>query len=392
MSSEETAKRSYLSSNQNADCIAKLAVTTMVPVHATRHDYSTTCDPCNSTDSTAETCTRQTSPVIRETQTASYSTVKHAYLAEGFPQDAVETILQSRKTATYRQYDSFTKQWFRFCTRRQVAPLHPDIGTVLTFFQLILKEKNLGFSAMLTARASLNALFEPVECKVLQSPHITRYFQGLLHILPRKPKYEHVWDSQVVLNMLKTRGPGQKLSLQKLTVKTLVLALLMSGQRIQTMAALDTKFMKVNRASITFEIQESLKHTKRHNTVVKFSTFPADRRLCVVSYLKHYLERTNAVRASSFLFVTTQKPHNRASRATLSRWTKLVLRQAGISTEFSSHSTRAAATSAAHEAGVPVNTIMNTASWKSNSTFAQWYKKPISKSLTLQQALLNSHK
>ena len=52
--------------------------------------------------------------------------------------------------------------------------------------------------------------------------------------------------------------------------------------------------------------------------------------------------------------------------------------KAGINTSvFKSHSTRAAATSAAHLANVNVELIMKAAGWTNVSTFAKFYKKPI---------------
>ena len=56
--------------------------------------------------------------------------------------------------------------------------------------------------------------------------------------------------------------------------------------------------------------------------------------------------------------------------------------------KYKAHSTRAVATSQAAEIGVGVNTIMQSAGWKSQSTFAQFYKRPIKHNDTFSNAVL----
>ena len=56
----------------------------------------------------------------------------------------------------------------------------------------------------------------------------------------------------------------------------------------------------------------------------------------------------------------------------ISRWIKQTMKAAGIDTTvFKPHSTRGEATSAAKAANVPLQEIMKTAGWRSDSTFAK---------------------
>ena len=52
------------------------------------------------------------------------------------------------------------------------------------------------------------------------------------------------------------------------------------------------------------------------------------------------------------------------------------------------HSTRAAATSKAKAACVPIQEILNTAGWSSSKTFDRFYNKPASNELTFANLLL----
>ncbi|KAK3718254.1 hypothetical protein RRG08_023025 [Elysia crispata] len=71
-------------------------------------------------------------------------------------------------------------------------------------------------------------------------------------------------------------------------------------------------------------------------------------------------------------------PYKGVSRDTIRRWTKQFLRLSGVDTvRFKAHSTRAAATSLADFRHVPMDTILKFAGWKSSSTFARYYKRPL---------------
>lgn len=76
-------------------------------------------------------------------------------------------------------------------------------------------------------------------------------------------------------------------------------------------------------------------------------------------------------------FITINKPHHAANSQSVSRWIKECLRQAGIDTHFTAHSTGHAATSAADRKGLDINIIRRTASWSGQSQmFAKFYKRP----------------
>ena len=75
-----------------------------------------------------------------------------------------------------------------------------------------------------------------------------------------------------------------------------------------------------------------------------------------------------------------KQPHKGRSVQTISRWLQQVLVYAGINTDnFTSHSTRAASTSAARAMDVPIDHILVAAEWSSELTFQRFYHKPISR-------------
>ena len=86
---------------------------------------------------------------------------------------------------------------------------------------------------------------------------------------------------------------------------------------------------------------------------MELCAYPENPKICVVKTLSHYLERTQSFREQETkLFLTYQKPHRAVSASTISRWIKSMLKRAGVDTsKFGAHSTRAASSSAAKQAG-----------------------------------------
>lgn len=153
-----------------------------------------------------------------------------------------------------------------------------------------------------------------------------------------------------------------------------------SAQRGQTLHALDTKHMELHKSSVIFRIKDVLKQSRpgKGLPTVKFLAYAPDRRLCVVRYIYAYLKRTNSLREDSQLLISYKAPHKKVGRNTIARWIKTIMQMAGIDTDtFKAHSTRAASTSAAKQAQVPLEHILQVAGWTGCATFAQYYDKPI---------------
>ena len=104
-----------------------------------------------------------------------------------------------------------------------------------------------------------------------------------------------------------------------------------------------------------------------------------DPELCIFSHLCHYITCTEDIRENErHLFLTSVKPHRAASRDTISRWVKHVMCKAGINVQmFKPGSTRAASSSQAGKAGVPLEEVLQTGSWSQETTFWKWYRKSI---------------
>jgi hypothetical protein len=141
--------------------------------------------------------------------------------------------------------------------------------------------------------------------------------------------------------------------------------------------------MKKHRNGYTFLVEDVVKQSRPGYKVpaLEFKAYPPDRRLCIYVVLKEYLFRREGKGCTEDkLFVSVCKPFKPVCTVTISRWIRTVMAKAGIDTTiFKAHSTRAAVSSKAKAAHVPVKDIMEKAGWSRQSTFAKFYDKKVEK-------------
>ena len=160
-----------------------------------------------------------------------------------------------------------------------------------------------------------------------------------------------------------------------------MLCLVLSGQRGQTAHLLDVRNMTLTFSRVAFAIGDLAKTSRpgSHLDEVFYLAYAPDRRLCIVTVLKHYLERTLDIRGSETrLFLTLRQPHKAATKDTLRTWAKGALMEAGINMNvFKPHSVRLASSSFAAKNKLSIDTIMCTAGWHHETTFTKYYNMPI---------------
>jgi len=300
---------------------------------------------------------------------------------QGLSETASDVILQAWKSGTQKQYKSYLQRWELYCGEREINPVSSSVIDGLNFLSE-LYQKQLSYSAINTARSALsNVIFPPEGCTFGNHPLVTKFLRGVYTTRPSLPRYQEIWDVSIVLKYLKTLHPPENLSIMNLTLKTTMLIALLSGQRCQTIHALDISAMTLSDGNCIFYIQKLLKTSRpgKHLGRLELRAFDEDKPLCVVTLLKEYIERTKLIRGThSQLLLSYCKPFKPVSSDTISRWLKKVLENAGINiNDYGAHSTRSASTSAAKAANMPVKTIMNAAGWANVGTFKKFYDKPI---------------
>jgi len=152
--------------------------------------------------------------------------------------------------------------------------------------------------------------------------------------------------------------------------------------------------MVKGKSSYKFHIDKLVKQSRsgKAQPVLVLPAYPADKRLCVLSFLQEYLTRTESIRNSenTSLFLSYTKPHHPVYKSTISRWVKTVMTKAGIETvHFMPHSTRVASTSAAFRKGIPLGPIMAAAGWSAECTFATYYNRDVKEDTIYGESILS---
>ena len=203
----------------------------------------------------------------------------------------------------------------------------------------------------------------------------------MYNLRPALPKYGVSWDPEILLAYLRKLSPVKRLTLKNLTRKAVALLWLLSGQRGQSVHAIDKRNLTVTEHVVKIRFGDLLKSSRPgyQQSEITLKAYAPDRRLCIVTVLQEYLKRTKPKRGEEQqLFISFQAPFGAVSKETIARWVRGVMQEAGLDISiFSPHSLRGASTSAASRAKVPIQTILQTAGWARQSTFAKYYKKPV---------------
>ena len=267
--------------------------------------------------------------------------------------------------------------------------MSPKLETVINFLTY-LYESGLGYSAINTARSALSTFIVCEGKPVGRHPLIIRLLKGIFHERPSLPRNNVTWNPEVVTNYLKTLSPVATLNLLELSQKTVMLLLLLTGQRGQSLHLLDIRNVNITKNHVKIRFGDILKTTRPgfQQKEITIKAYAPDRRLCIVTVLTEYLERTKNLRQGTGIFIRTQKPFSGVSRDTISRWAKVVMQKSGLDLAiFTPHTVRAASTSAAFRAKIPLLSILETAGWSKDNTFRKYYQKPVNDGKALDEVI-----
>lgn len=276
------------------------------------------------------------------------------------------------------QYTTSLNLWREFCKyNKDTNQDNPERSAVLKFLSQQ-ADKGAAYGTLNTHRSALSLISEG---NIGKDPLITRFLKGCFRLKPVKAKYSKTWDVKDVLDYLKTID--QNSSFKLISFKTLMLIVLATAQRAQTMSSIKVENIHFDETGATILVDDLLKTTRPENPhlVLNLPYFTHDPGLCAASTLQVYLEKSQHKRSDEikYLFVSLVGKPKAVTTQTISRWLKEILKLSGIDTSvFSGHSTRHASTSAAFARGVEIDQILKTVGWSKNSkVFTNFYKRPI---------------
>lgn len=202
--------------------------------------------------------------------------------------------------------------------------------------------------------------------------------KGIFRLSPPRPRFNYTWDVRLLLEYLSTLEPLGSLTTKQLSFKLVSLLALTSAARAHEIVKLDLS--SLSRKTDSWE-NTLLSHVKACRPghpprTIYLPSYPTNPKICVIRTLEAYLTRCETRRKTIRLLISYVRPYGAISTQTVSRWVRNSLKLAGVSQQFTAHSTRSASTSSAASAGLPLEEIMRAADWSSGKTFEQFYHKP----------------
>jgi hypothetical protein len=186
-------------------------------------------------------------------------------------------------------------------------------------------------------------------------------------------------------------APIQSASLRDAGLKTLFLIAVASGRRCSELHALAIgQFMVFAQDGVTMYFRPGfLSKNERSDFIASPMFLPyitqskrREKRInCPVRAIRWYLDRTQILRGSiQQLFITSNKPYRPAAKSTLAGWlVDVILRSGTLDSPGTprAHSVRAFSASWAFARGLSMKEIINTVSWRTDSTFTKTYMKDV---------------
>ena len=291
-------------------------------------------------------------------------------------------MLDSWRDKTKLQYAVYHRKWNTFCVLKGIDPLNPSLNDGLDFL-VSLFDLGLRYSAINSARSSLSCILPHFEHFSFGThPLVLRVMRSFYNKRPPQARYSYMWDTDLVIDFLREKTPLMSLSLKDLTFKFCMLFLLATCSRQQRLHSLKRSNIKVQKdGSVDITTDSLQKHSTRGRSleVITLKPFASDRSVCVVNNLLHYMLRTKEVsNAGDFLVCSYVPPYKRVGTQTLSRWIKTVMNESGVDIgAFKAHSTRGASASKLAQLGTPLHEILKRGCWSQESSFKQFYLRPI---------------
>jgi len=347
----------------------------------------------------------QGSPRHPRASTSRLDVITRRAIADGFPEEVAARVAQPVRASTAAIYNSKWSRWVRWCDGREANPLAPSVALLCEFF-VYLFDESLSVSAIKGYRSALNTVFRSEGCTALLDDYRVRDLLRSFSIeRPYVRKPFPAWDLPLVLRCLRLTPyePLGEADLANLTKKTAFLLALASGSRRSEICAWTTM-----RGHLVFTAGYAavrlLPHprfrakTQRPNEASVPVVIPAltpvagdtaDKLLCPIRALRWYLDRTagdGSRPAMSPLFLPFKAETVKVTPAMMSRWLCDVIFRAYDSegdpvdtsnARITAHEIRALSASWATTNHIPIDDVLQAASWRHQTTFTSHYLRDL---------------
>ena len=345
--------------------------------------------------STADSSGQDSIP-FSDYQTSRVETIKDSFRRK-FPKcDAIDLMLEDLSENTLRDYEHKWKSFLKYLEEEKIPQEEVIVDYVLNFFKKLFIKYNLKPSTVIKYKT---ALTHPLMAKFkinIKIPEATILMNAMKKARPDIPFKEPHWNLNKVLKFIDEELPDSP-SLEYLLRKTAFLLLLATGMRISELhACLRTKdccvftednFLKIGHHHLFLAKNE--RPDKRWSLKVVKPLYLQDgsiSKLCPVSSLKNYLDRTSDFKKGR-IFRSTGRVSKELTKIQLSTEICKLIVKADPGTKAKVHDIRSYASSCALAATMITPTeLAQSIGWSSPATFYRYYRtaiEPLSREVSL---------
>ena len=221
--------------------------------------------------------------------------IRQDLLAKGLSGQASNIVLAAQRTSTQNQYKSCWSKWVGWCDKQQINPIQPSIAKVVDFLSDLF-QAGLQHFTLNTYRSAISSTIPQVEaCPVGQHPLVCKFMKGVFNSRPPQPKYSGTWDVGLVTRYLEGLPSDSNLTVSVLTKKCAMFLALSASKRQSDLRAIDLRFKKCFPEGVSFQLAALTKtRTATKSMEFFFPSVPHNKRLCPVTSLDSYVDRTSA--------------------------------------------------------------------------------------------------
>ena len=127
---------------------------------------------------------------------------------EGISERASGLIVSLTRGGTVSTYSSAWNKWVSWCVEQNFDPVQCNVNWILDFLAFIF-ESGYEYRTIWPHRSAISALHNNVEGRpVGDHPQVSSLITGVFNNWPSQPKYNFIWNVQLVLDYLKKELPA----------------------------------------------------------------------------------------------------------------------------------------------------------------------------------------
>ena len=310
--------------------------------------------------------------------------------ARGFSKRVAQQVSLARRPSSRAGYQARWLVFRRWCRSEGHSISRPSLTKIADFLLWLRRSRRLSVSAVMGYRSMLSAVFKSILPEISTSPilhDLLRSFQVEAPVMEVRPP----WDLPKVLTFLRSSPfePLSTASLCDITRKTLFLIALATAKRVGELQALSRLVSFSSSSAGLSYVPEFVAKTEtatrplprsfEAKSVGDFAAgLPEELLLCPVRSLSAYMAKTSHfVNRPQRLFVSSKCPSRAVSKNGISYMLRELIVQSGASSQSDqaprAHSIRGIATSSAFLRNWSLQSVLEAASWRSNTVFTSFY-------------------